>query len=233
MGRRQLLRIDAKVEVEFKNFEQFSQEYTKNISQGGLFIRTSEPLAPQSVLEIHLILPDEPEHILLVGEVVHVIDEKDARAKGVEPGVGVHFVDYEETAKQAIENYISKKYLSDPQIKSPDRRRHVRVPMRLRVKFPDLHTLLEDFAYDISRGGIFIQTESPKRLGEALIVTLVHPESNDELDLEGEVVRVSRHDPKQPKSVSGMAIKFINMDEEKRKAVDQFLAVEYPVGVSE
>jgi type IV pilus assembly protein PilZ len=230
MGRRQLLRIDAKVEVEFKSFEQFSQEYTKNISQGGLFIKSNEPLAPQSVLEISLILPDGPEHILVVGEVVHTIDKETASARGCDAGMGVHFVDYEETAKQTIENYISKKYLSDPKIKSPDRRRHVRVPMRLRVKFPNLHTLLEDFAYDISRGGIFIETESPKRLGEALVVTLVHPETSEELDLDGEVVRVSRHDPKQPNSVSGMAIKFVNMDEKKRKAIDQFLAVEYPIG---
>ncbi len=229
MGRRQLLRVDARIEVEFKSFEQFYTEYTTNISQGGLFIKTDNPQPEQSVVEVRMMLPEEPEPISLVAEVVHVIGKAAAAKHGWETGMGMHFVDYEETAKEAIENYIRRRYKKDPKAKIPDRRNHMRVPMRLRVKFPDMQTLMENYARDISQGGIFIESESPKPLGEIMVLTLVHPDSGEELDLKGEVVRVSRHDPKTPKSVSGMAIRFLNMDEEKRDSVNHFLAVEYPV----
>jgi type IV pilus assembly protein PilZ len=229
MGRRELLRVDAQVEVQFKSFEQFYKEYTSNISRGGIFIQTGDPLPKQSVLEVRLILPHEPEPVMVVGEVVHVIDKRIARQHGWNEGMGVQFVDYEETAKQAIDSYVKRKFEKDPSSKTPDRRRHLRVPMRLRVKFPDMHTFLDNYASDISQGGIFIESGSPKQVGEILMVILVHPDTDEELELEGEVVRVSRHDPKTPKSVSGMAIKFINMTSEKRRAIDDFLAVEYPI----
>lgn len=228
MGRRELLRVDARVEVEFKNFDQFYREYTKNISKGGLFIKTENIIPAQSVLEITLKLPDT-KPLSLVGEVVHAIEPALAREHGWDAGVGVHFVDFEDGAHQALELYISKQYQQDPQAVSPDRRQHERVALRLRVRFPSREVLQHDYSDDISRGGIFIQTQKSRNIGDRFLVTLVHPDTHEELELMSEVVRLTKLDPGVPGSVNGMGLRFINMDPAKTRAVEKFLGMDFPV----
>ncbi|OGP60615.1 MAG: hypothetical protein A2V67_14405 [Deltaproteobacteria bacterium RBG_13_61_14] len=228
MSRRDLLRIEAKVDVEYQNFEQFFQEYTKNISLGGIFIKTEKMVPVQTVLEIGLKLPELAEPLTLVGEVVHAITPQMAKEHGWEPGLGIHFVDYdEEEAKTKLEQYVRNLTKKHPD-KINDRRKSHRVPLRLRVKFPNLQTLMEDYAKDISQGGIFIQSENPRQLGDRFIVTMVHPDTKQELELEGEVVRVARREPRDPGSVSGMGIRFVDLDEKAKKAIELFLATDYP-----
>lgn len=223
MGRRELLRVDARVEVEYKKFDQFYKEYTKNISKGGIFIGTENVFKPQTVLEIALRVPGMPQAITVVGEVVHSIDQELAKKGGWEPGMGIHFVDFNEESQRLLEEYVAKSLKEDASRISPDRRRHTRVAIRLRVKFPSLEVLKHDYSRDISRGGIFIQTSKPRQVGDQFALTLVHPVSGDELELTGEVVRIAHIDPTSPGSVPGMGIRFADMNEEKRRQVGKFL----------
>ena len=219
MSRRELLRVEAKVEVEFKSFDQFYGEYTKNISKGGIFIKTRQSLPAQTVLEILLKLPGE-KPLFLVGEVVHCIDAATAENNGWEPGLGVHFVDFEDGDHQAIEQYVARHHQEDPVSLIPDRRRHERVAMRLRVRFPSLAVLQHDYSEDISRGG--------RRIGDQFLLTLVHPDTGVELELPSEVVRSSQADPGVPGSVSGMALRFVNLTEETSREIEQFLGKDHP-----
>ena len=232
MGRRELLRISAEVEVHFKNYDQFFKEYSKDISKGGIFIKTEEPFKPQTVLEVKLFLPGEKEPLNAVGEVVHIIDPETAQERGWEPGMGVHFVDFEETMQNRLIKYIAMQAQKKPEI-IKDRRRHPRTSIRIKVRFPDLTTLLENYAKDISQGGIFIPTNDPKPIGTVINLTLIHPETEEEVELEGEVVRVvSETDVqiyKEKKLVPGMGIKFVNVSQEQQKALERFVFVEYPV----
>jgi len=220
--------VDAKVEVEFKSFDQFYREYTKNISKGGLFIKTKQALPTQTVLEIMLKLPGE-KPLSLVGEVVHCIDVESAQCNGWDAGIGVHFVDFEDGAHQTLEKYVHSRSATDPEILNRDRRRHERVALRLRVRFPSVEVLQHDYSEDISRGGIFIQTQKSRQIGDRFIVTLVHPDSGEELELPSEVVRITQLDPAVPGSVNGMGLRFLDMTEEKTRAVENFLGMEYPV----
>ncbi|MFO8056186.1 MAG: TIGR02266 family protein [bacterium] len=229
MGRRELLRIDAKVEVVFKSFDQFYREYTKNISKGGLFIKTRNPLKPQTVIEINLKLPEREDPLNLVGEVVHVIDPETADAQGWDPGIGVQFVDFEEGAHQELEEYVASLYKEEPDTRTEDRRRHSRRAVRLKVRFPSEDVLQQDYSEDMSRGGIFIQTNKARQVGDQFILTLVHPTTGRELEIPGEVVRVSTEDPQVPGSVTGMGIRFLEMDREKHKAIEEFLGLAPPV----
>lgn len=232
MGRRELLRIEDEIEVHFKSFDQFFQEYTRNLSKGGIFIKTKKPFPVQTVLEIKLFLPDEKKPVSVVGEVVHIITEETAKKRGWDAGIGVHFVDYDEEAKERIERYVQKKFAENPQIKA-DRRKHKRTAFKIKVKFPNAKTLLEEFAKDISEGGIFIPTNYLKPVGEIINVTLVHPETGEHLELEGKVIRVvTEEDAKragETKKVPGMGIKFVNLTKEQEEAIEKFLAVEYPL----
>ncbi len=226
MGRRELLRIDAKVEVAFKTFDQFYREYTKNLSKGGLFIKTRNPLKPQTVIEINLKLPDREEPLNLAGEVVHVIEPEFAESYGWEPGIGVQFIDFEEGAHQELEEYVASMYKEEPAFRTPDRRQHHRSPIRLKVRFPNENVLRQDYSEDISRGGIFIQTKKARNVGDRFILTLVHPTTGAELEIPGEVVRVTTEDPQVPGSVTGMGIRFLEMDDQKQEAIEEFLGLE-------
>jgi type IV pilus assembly protein PilZ len=127
MGRRDLLRIDAKVEVEYKNFDQFYKEYTRNISKGGLFIKTNNVLKQQTVLEIVIRIPGTDTPLKLIGEVVHAIEPEMAKAHGWEAGIGLHFVDFDEGVQKQVEAYVAKLYKENPMARASDRRRHERV----------------------------------------------------------------------------------------------------------
>jgi len=105
--------------------------------------------------------------------------------------------------------------------------------IRMKVRFPDLTTLLENYAKDISQGGIFIPTNDPKPVGSVISLTLIHPESGEEIEVQGEVIRVvtevearEKHDRQL---TPGMGIKFIDLSERQQQSLDRFLAVEYPV----
>jgi type IV pilus assembly protein PilZ len=232
MGRRELLRIEAEIEIHFKNFEQFYKEYAKNISKGGIFIKSNNPLPPQTIIEIKIFLPDDKEPLDVVGEVVHIIEPEIAQQRGWDPGMGVHFVDYDEEMFKRLEKYIDSQADEKPQAKV-DRRRHQRTTTRMKVKFPDLTTLLENYAKDISQGGIFIPTTDPKPVGVTITLTLVHPENGEEVEINGEVVRVvtekEAKEHKDRKLVPGMGIKFVNLEHDQQLSLEQFLAVEYPL----
>ncbi|HUT53371.1 MAG TPA: TIGR02266 family protein [bacterium] len=225
MGRRDLLRIDAKVEVEYKNFDQFYKEYTKNISKGGLFIKTDNVMKQQTVLEVSIKIPGTENTLKLIGEVVHVIEPEMAKAHGWEAGIGVHFVDFDEGVQRQVEAYVARLYKDNPQARAADRRKHERVSMRLRVKFPSLDVLIHDYSEDISHGGIFIQTQKPRNIGDNLTITLVHPDTGQELELKGVVVRVTKQEAHVPGSAPGMGIKFTDLDENKRQAINKFLGL--------
>ncbi len=236
MGRRELLRIESEIEVHFKTFNQFYKEYTKNISKGGIFIKTENPLPPQTAIEIKLFLPDEPEPLEAVGEVVHIIEPELAREKGWDAGMGVQFVDFEETMQAKLEKYINKRLKENPHLLQ-DRRKHPRASIRMKVRFPDLSTLLEKYAKDISQGGIFIPTNDPKPVGTVMNLTLIHPDTGEEVEVQGEVVRVVTEkdvfENKEKKLTPGMGIKFINLTPEQELALERFLAVEYPLDIEE
>jgi len=211
------------VEVEYKDFDQFYKEYTKDISRGGLFIKTNEVRPPLTVLEIILILPELTEPLKMVGEVVHTIEPELAEAHGWTAGMGVHFIDFDEGARQILDEYVGKRYKHEPAIRPQDRRRHKRKRIKLRVKFPSPEVLRDDYSQDISKGGIFIQTPNPRKVGDRFDLTLVHPETERELGLEGEVVRITQVDPGVPGSVSGMGIRFVDLTEENKKDIEKFL----------
>ena len=236
MGRRELLRIQAEIEVHFKSYDQFFKEYTKNISKGGIFIKSGKPLPSQTVIEIKIFLPGHKDALDVVGEVVHTIEPEIAKERGWEPGMGIHFVDFPEDVQQRLTHYVDSQAKTMPVEKS-DRRKHPRSSIRLKVKFPDLTTLLENYAKDISRGGIFIPTTDPKPVGVIITLTLIHPENQEEIEIQGEVVRVvsekEAREQKEKKLIPGMGIQFINVEPEQQQALESFLAVEYPVDPQE
>jgi type IV pilus assembly protein PilZ len=83
-------RLDARrpieLKVEYKRLNTFFADYTKNISRGGTFIKTSRPLPVGTEFLFKLYVPGRDEPLTIHGEVQRIIDP--AAAPGPAPASG-------------------------------------------------------------------------------------------------------------------------------------------------
>src|SRR5579859_2007530 len=79
--------------VRFRSASDFVQEHAINLSRGGIFVRSDDPPAVDTVVEVELQLPDGGQPISSAGLVVH----RQAPGTGKVAGVGVQFVDARDT----------------------------------------------------------------------------------------------------------------------------------------
>ncbi len=102
--RREDDRAPITLKVDYKRMNSFFADYTKNISKGGTFIRTTKPLELGTELEFVLSLPDD-KRVALRGVVKWIVDES-AATEEKPAGMGIQFV-FEDDAKRAeVEAYV-------------------------------------------------------------------------------------------------------------------------------
>ena len=93
-------RIDARrpieLKVEYKRLNTFFADYTKNISRGGTFIKTTRPLPVGTEFLFKLFVPGRDEPLTIHGEVQRIIEGSDTE----EAGMAIKFV-YREGDPQA------------------------------------------------------------------------------------------------------------------------------------
>jgi len=89
------------LQVRCLNWSEFAELYAADVSQGGMFIETSNPLPVLSELQLELSLP-EGHLIHLKAVVVHVLDEQQAARDQRRPGIGVQFIDLEPERNPAV-----------------------------------------------------------------------------------------------------------------------------------
>jgi uncharacterized protein (TIGR02266 family) len=104
-----------KARVRFVDRKQFERCYLKDISRGGIFLRTVKPAALDSPIEVTLELPDGRE-VKLNGTVVHCLAPAAARP-GQQPGLGVQFSDLNAPMRQLLEGLLVE--LSSPRLAAP------------------------------------------------------------------------------------------------------------------
>ncbi len=82
--------VTLRIKFKSANLEQFIERYAVDVSQGGIFIRTREPLPIGTTLRFEFQLRDESPLITGEGTVVW-IREHNPTQSGVAPGMGVRF----------------------------------------------------------------------------------------------------------------------------------------------
>jgi type IV pilus assembly protein PilZ len=89
--RRTAPRGPIRLRVDYERMNAFFADYTKNISKGGTFIKTSRPLPVGTRFLFALAVPALSEPVTLDGEVTWVLKSEEA-AEGQDPGMGIRFV---------------------------------------------------------------------------------------------------------------------------------------------
>jgi len=97
-------RLPVNLLIDYQVLDQFLYDYATNISLGGVFIRSQNPLPVGTKLRVQFSLPGLEETVVTWGEVAHVIEE---RAKEGFRGMGIRFDDLDSKSKRVIDQLVT------------------------------------------------------------------------------------------------------------------------------
>jgi type IV pilus assembly protein PilZ len=105
--RRTTARGPIRLRVDYERMNAFFADYTKNISKGGTFIKTSRPLPVGTRFLFALAVPALSEPVTLDGEVTWVL-KAEAGEEGQDPGMGIRFLFASATQRQDFEAIVER-----------------------------------------------------------------------------------------------------------------------------
>lgn len=157
MERRRCARVSATIFLWFKSEEAFIDAYTRDISAGGLFIKSKVVPPLNSIIKIKLKIPHLSAPLELEGRVVHIIDERKAEVLKTAQGFGVEFVDVDNETKEILTEVVEE--IRRRRRLVYGRRRCPRMPYEtdVVVRFKELE--VNGRILDISIHGAFISTK--------------------------------------------------------------------------
>ncbi len=95
-------RAPIELRVDYKRLNSFFADYTKNISRGGTFIATKNPLPIGTSFRFEISTPGLPAPFRLLGEVSWI------RQDGPEAGMGIRFVFTDDAQRRELESQVEK-----------------------------------------------------------------------------------------------------------------------------
>ncbi len=126
---------------------------TQDLSRGGLFVRTGTLLPRGSVVQVMLQTPDGSS-LRLTTRVAHAISDKEARALGRQPGLGLELIGTDSATLRRLENLVSQLEAAKPDPAQPK-------GATVRVLVCDANSaLLERLSMELDRAGFAVETAS-------------------------------------------------------------------------
>jgi uncharacterized protein (TIGR02266 family) len=108
--RREEPRVEAEIEVRYRTAQEFLSSYSLNISGGGIFVRTSEPLSLNRVVRLRFMLPGI-SHCFDVSGIV-VWSNPGSSRSSLPPGMGIKLVDLDPHSKHLLAEFIKAKSIA-------------------------------------------------------------------------------------------------------------------------
>ncbi|MBT3222604.1 MAG: TIGR02266 family protein [Proteobacteria bacterium] len=94
-------RISARVQVEYKTLDDFLEDYCSNLSMGGMFIETNQPLPINTRFRLRFHVPGRQPAVDTEAIVMWVNDKG-----SLKKGMGVAFDELAANDKQAVEEWL-------------------------------------------------------------------------------------------------------------------------------
>jgi len=111
-------------------------------------------------------------------------------------------------------------------MKGIERRRFVRIPVKIRMlaRYEGEESgQLYFFSKNLSAGGVFLESDILLEKGTKIYIEFVLPTEQKLIIVKSEVVWIKEDTGQQSSGTSGMGIRFINLDDESRKAIIDFI----------
>lgn len=107
-----------------------------------------------------------------------------------------------------------------------ERRKQVRFPQGLKVAYATPKAFVENYIFDLSTGGLFINSTEPLDPGEQLNLRIFLPDKGNELEVLGEVMWCNREKKVTPERTfpPGMGVKFLDLTSEGLERIINILA---------
>ena len=188
------------------------QTTSRELSALGIAVRSLAPPQVGARVSMALYLPNTAVPEVAIGRV--------ARAKAGAPkeaGFWADFIVVDPQARMRISHLLSDRDQAD----DGNQRGFPRHPVTLGVRFRTARDFVLEHATNISRGGIFIQTDDPPPLDTAVQVEIQLPDDVASVTTNGIVVhRQLAVGGKQP----GVGVQFIDSGDEFRDRIDRYMA---------
>jgi Tfp pilus assembly protein PilZ len=213
--------VNSPWRVTFHDSQTFAEEFDRNLVKGGLFVPTDMLLRVRAVVDFLLVVPFSQEEIAGRGEVIYVIDQKEAARRGCRAGVGLQLVEFDmDTAKEA--RRVIAEVLTQSALRSPEQRAFARIPARLKVHYQSGVWDETAVTRDISKSGLFLCTPRALSHGSTLQLALIRSARGQDLVLESEVVRTDMSAPPEPRP-EGVGLVFREQNVERRRRTERFV----------
>jgi uncharacterized protein (TIGR02266 family) len=93
----------------------------------------------------------------------------------------------------------------------------------VRLRYGDLETFVQRFAPNVTRGGIFLGTRTPRAPGTVFAFEVLLSTGQIALAGEGKVIWVKEFDPAAPQRPHGMGVQFTHIDPATRETLNRIL----------
>ena len=111
---KQELRVDTRVPirilVEYEDLDDFLSDYSSNVSLGGMFVSTDEPLDIGTRFRLRFRIPERPKAVETYGEVRWV----NAPGDPLNSGMGIAFDELTPMDKRAVEEWLRASEANEP-----------------------------------------------------------------------------------------------------------------------
>ena len=108
-------------------------------------------------------------------------------------------------------------------------RRYRRFPLKVEVGYATEHNFYTGFMENLSSGGLFIATHQPAQIGEVMEITFTVPGIPGACVAIAQVTWTREYDATNEDMVPGMGLKFIQLDQKVRAAVELFIKHREPI----
>lgn len=96
--------------------------------------------------------------------------------------------------------------------------------VRVRLRYPDRVTFLQQFAPNVTRGGVFLASREVRPVGAVVRFEISLRGDGPLLSGEGKVAWVRAYNPAEPNRPYGLGVQFIHVDPNTRATLDDLLA---------
>ncbi|MCX7808337.1 MAG: TIGR02266 family protein, partial [Deltaproteobacteria bacterium] len=101
--------VSLKVKYKSATLEEFVEQYSRDISLGGIFIKSKQPMPVGTLLKFELQLKDESKLIQGVGRVVWKRDPSEATSEDRPAGMGIKFIKMDPESRKLVEQIVAQR----------------------------------------------------------------------------------------------------------------------------
>ena len=230
MEQRQHQRVPIAFPIRLKigNISDFTEEHTKNLSAGGIFVRMNYPPPVGTKVRMVFQLEAVGKTIEAAGEVVRSIPESTGGSD--DAGMGIQFRDLGAEGKRFIELVVDKFNRNHPSqnVELPEGfldgvERELAVNrqeeggaaatnLEIRIRIPDLDAYRKSHIESLLKGEVFIPTKKTRPVGTNVDLQFILEKDNRWITVPGKIARVVK--PEEGGSRPGLTIAITEKSED-------------------